>query len=172
MGIKMSKMDLKNMKLGTKIEILKEFLKELNLKPKKFNAEYISCFRTLNSLSRYPYYWDLTTATNAKFIQFLLMTKILLKRFDTVDMENLKYIIDNYLPSKTKSLITIYMIFKTYNKHREELAGIKFPIKKVDVDEFKEYMDMMEIQELENTKKLLKKNKKKSEQLKEMSTLW
>ena len=160
----MSKTDVKNLELKDKITVLKMYLKELHQKPKRFNLEYLSCFRTLNTIARYPYYWDLTTTTNAKFIQFLMMTKYYLEEFDDIsDFDNLIYIVENYLPHMSRSYMTMYLVFKAYNKHRDELMGIKFPMRKVPYKQFTRYMNDMDICELDKIKKYLKKKKPKEE---------
>ena len=95
----MSKTDVKNLTFDTKIQVLQDFIDELYKKPKRFNAEYLSCFRTLNTIARYKYYWQLDTTTNAKLIQFLIMTKKLLDEFENQNITDLIYIINNYLPT-------------------------------------------------------------------------
>ena len=165
----MSKLDVKNLDLAEKISVIKDYLDELKEKPKKYRKEYESCFRSLNSINRYPYYWDLKTTTNAKFIQFLLMTKRFLNK--SKDDEDLMYITDNYLPKMSRSYMTMYLIFKTYNKHREELSDIKFPIKKVDYQMYESYMDAVELTELEKIKKYTKKKIKAKQAISEMD-IW
>ena len=165
----MSKLDVKNLDLAEKISVIKDYLDELKEKPKKYRKEYESCFRSLNSINRYPYYWDLKTTTNAKFIQFLLMTKRFLNK--SRDNEDLMYITDNYLPKMSRSYMTMYLIFKTYNKHREELSDIKFPIKKVDYQMYEAYMDAVELTELEKIKKYTKKKIKAKQAISEMD-IW
>lgn len=165
----MSKTDVKNLELSEKITVLKEYLDNLKEKPKKYRKEYESCFRSLNSVNRYPYYWDLSTTTNAKFIQFLLMTKRFLNKSN--DMDDLVYITDNYLPKMSRSYMTMYLIFKTYNKHREELSDIKFPFKKVNYKIYENYMNDEELFELEKIKKYTKKKIKAKEEIENMD-LW
>ena len=156
----MSKTDVKNLTFNTKIQVLQDFIDELYKKPKRFNAEYLSCFRTLNTIARYKYYWQLDTTTNAKLIQFLIMTKKLLDEFENQNITDLIYIINNYLPTRSRSWMTCYFIFKTYNKHYKELRSIKFPMSEVPIDEFKEMMTDMELYDFRKIKKALKEEKK------------
>ena len=142
------------------IVLLKEWVDELS--PKKVRKELVSCFKALNSIKRYKYYWIITTETHKRYLTFLLLLKKVLntRKLKTDDVLGLQ---GGILPLTPKGSATLYYIFKLAQLKENELYEVGLKYSKIDCDKFHDEIsdvDWYKIQEtIEKINKSLKKAK-------------
>lgn len=121
----------KRFTLEEKLDLIRAWAADL--KPRAFDYNFKSTFRTLNHSSRWKYIWQEDTVTHNKFLMFLILFKMKMKKEDR-DSDNLIDVIDcvkNVYKPKYNDIsfyLTLYLIIKVFKIKKNELHSTKLKL--------------------------------------------